>query len=92
MKPFLPLFVVILFFNSCTTVWNEDDKQVFYKACLDDAQTWTHSIEKSKVYCDCVTEKILKKYPKESDAIEHLDSLVNDPEIKKCKHDVPGEK
>ena len=78
------LYLVFLT-SSCKTVWDEDDKQVFIRACLDDANKWSGSEAKSKTYCDCVMEKIQKKYPRESDALDHVDSLVNDPEIRQCK-------
>ena len=79
-------FLFVLFFvSSCKDRWNEDDKTIFKKACLEDAQKWAGSPEKAETYCNCLMEKIVLKYPHENDALENLDSVVKDPAIHGCK-------
>ncbi len=74
----------LLLFASCKQ-WDSDDKQVFYQSCMDDAKGWAGSEADAKTYCDCVLEKVVKKYPSESDALEHVDSIIKDPGIQGCK-------
>jgi len=83
MKKIAALFILILSMASCKNTWDEDDKNMFYQSCMDEANNWAG--DKAKPYCDCVTEKMMKKYPNESDALEHIDSVMNDPDLKSCK-------
>ncbi|MDR3681341.1 MAG: hypothetical protein P4L41_15350 [Flavipsychrobacter sp.] len=82
MKPIL--LISLLCIASCKT-WDGDDKEMFYQSCMDDAKGWAGSEANAKTYCDCVMEKVMKKFPNESDALEHIDSVINDPEIRNCK-------
>ena len=74
--------------TSCTSSWNEDDKKSFYQACSDEAKTWAGSDAKVKTYCDCVFEKLEKKFPDENDALEHIAVLANDTDLINCKKEV----
>lgn len=75
----------ITFCSSCKDTWPQEDKDAFYQSCMDDANTWAGSKENAKTYCDCVMKKLLKKYPHENDALDHIDSIINDPDIQACK-------
>lgn len=76
-----------IFLASCKT-WSSEDKDVFHESCMDEARKWTGNEASAKTYCDCVLEHIMKKYPDENDALEHLDSIINDPAINVCKTQV----
>lgn len=76
---FIPLLVC-----SCKNTWTQEDKDAFYQACMDDAATWSGSTESSRIYCECVMNKVVAKYPHVSDALEHIESLAKDPEMKQC--------
>lgn len=84
------LFVTVLFlFSACKNTWDSEDKQLFYQSCVEEAG-WLDSPEKKKTYCDCVMDKMMTKFPNEAEAIEHLDSVIKDPDIGSCKAEVLG--
>jgi hypothetical protein len=84
MKKALPLlFIAALFTTSCKETWTQEDKNSFYTACMEDAQP--NYGDKAKPYCDCVIGKIMAKYPHVSDALEHINELAADPEVRSCK-------
>lgn len=85
MKKIVPFLLLILPFTSCTNTWNEDDKQAFYDACMDDARTWIADPDKAKTYCECVTIKVMEKYPNVNDAVDQIETISKDPEIQQCK-------
>jgi hypothetical protein len=76
--------LVPVLFCSCSNTWTQEDKDSFYQACMDDAATWSGSAESSRVYCDCVLNKIVEKYPHVSDALEHIEQLAKDPQMQEC--------
>ena len=61
---------------------------MFYQSCMEDAKGWAGSEGNATIYCDCVIDKIMKKFPNESDALEHIDSVINDPDIRSCRNNV----
>jgi hypothetical protein len=82
------LFVIIMFsLTACKGSWDTEDKEAFYGDCLEQANTWAGSEAKAKAYCDCVMDKMMQKFPSETDALEHIDSVINDPDIYSCKTD-----
>ncbi len=82
------IFILIIFsFTACKGSWDGEDKKAFYDDCLETATTWAGSPDKAKSYCDCVMDKMMKKFPSETDALEHIDSVLNDPDIYSCKVD-----
>ncbi|MBA3827824.1 MAG: hypothetical protein H0X33_02710 [Taibaiella sp.] len=86
------LLPVILLLASCKNTWTQDDKDMFYQACIDDANSWAGSPVKAKAYCDCMQDKMIKKYPSVNDALEKIDTVINDPELRSCKEEVMGKK
>jgi len=85
MKKILPLLLFILPFTSCRNTWNQDDREAFMQACMDDANTWAGDERKAKTYCECVTIKVMEKYPNVMDAMEQIDMIAKDAEIQACK-------
>jgi len=87
MKRIFALLAVIILSTSCKNTWSDEDKDAFYQSCTQEAITWaTPAI--AKTYCDCVFEKMTKKYPHEEDALEHIDSLGKDTDLLKCKEEI----
>jgi hypothetical protein len=85
MKKILPLLAIILLLSSCANTWNENDKDAFFQACMDDATTWAGDPAKAKTYCECVTIKVMEKYPNVNDAVEQIEVISKDPDIQACK-------
>jgi len=85
MKKLLPLLSIVLLFASCRTTWNQDEKDAFYEACMDDANTWSGDPAKSKQYCECVMIKVMDRYPDVNDALDNVEMISRDPEIQTCK-------
>jgi hypothetical protein len=85
MKKYMLPVILCCFFLSCKNTWDDDDKQTFYQSCIDAAKSDGNSEAKAKPYCDCLMEKMMKRYPNESDALEHMDTVITDPEMQKCK-------
>jgi hypothetical protein len=85
MKPCIFLIIILFIFSSCKNTWDSEAKDMFHQSCMEDAVTWAPSKDKAKVYCDCVLEKVMAKYPEMNDALEHMDSVIADPNIRSCK-------
>ena len=85
MKKILLLLLCIVAMGSCKNTWDQEAKDMYTESCMDDANRWAKSPELAKKYCNCMLEKIIKKYPDVNEALEHPDSLINDPELRKCK-------
>jgi hypothetical protein len=86
MLKIFPLLALIAFSASCKT-WSDEDKDAFNQSCTQEAITWAGTPAIAKSYCDCIFEKMTKKYPDENDALEHMDSLGKDPDLIKCKEE-----
>jgi hypothetical protein len=82
MKKIMLFCLLVSAFASCT--WPQEDKDSLYQACSEDAKTWA-TPEQTKTYCTCVLEKTMKKYPHAADAIEHIDKIALDPEVRACR-------
>lgn len=74
-----------LFLASCQGAWVQEDKDAFYEACVDDANTWTGDPAKSKQYCECVMIKVMERYPNVNDALDNIEMLSRDPDIQTCR-------
>jgi len=85
MKKLLPFLFILVLFTSCRSTWNEDDKEAFFLACMDDANTWVGDPTKAKTYCECVTIKVMEKYPNVNDAVDQIEVISRDPDIQNCK-------
>ena len=82
------LLLTIITAPSCRETWTNATKNKFHEGCMDEATAWTGSSEMAKTYCDCVLEKMMAKYPHESDALEHLDSLAKDQDLINCREEI----
>lgn len=73
---------------SCENTWDSESKEMFHQSCMEDALTWAPTQDKAKTYCDCVLERTMAKYPKMSDALNKIDSVISDPQIRSCKQEI----
>ncbi len=59
-------FLLVLFLFSCNRPWTENDKQNFMGGCMNGALKDMDQA-KAKEYCNCMLEKVQKRYPSVSD-------------------------
>ena len=84
MKKCLGLIALTFIFCSCENTWDGEMRDAYKQTCIDEA-TWATSEEQKNDYCDCVLERTMEKYPKVSDALEHMQDIANDPHIRACR-------
>ncbi|MCW3122716.1 MAG: hypothetical protein JWQ38_2208 [Flavipsychrobacter sp.] len=87
MKKGILFLLLVLCFTSCKHTWDSEDIAAFKEACMDDAKKWASSPEVAKTYCDCVFEQVEKKYPRESDALEHINEISKDSSLYRCREE-----
>ncbi len=86
------LFASLLFlFSACDSRWPDEEKKLFRESCLEDAHDRGLSEYQAQDVCDCRLERLMKKYPDVKDALENMQSIVNDPEIKACDGEISEE-
>lgn len=85
MKRYMSLLAVAAMLSSCKDSWPEEYKQQYHKTCYDNAISLSATEEQAKVYCDCVLEKTIAKYPNVEDLLEHMNEVGSDPDIQQCK-------
>jgi hypothetical protein len=88
LKKVFSALLIVLMCSSCKNTWSDEDKKMLYDSFMENAMTWAGSKEKAKAYSDCVVEKIMLKYPNEAEALAHMDSIMRDADLKKCKSDI----
>lgn len=81
----LVLFAVVLGSASCKNTWSQEDKDNYRHTCMESLNAPDGSGGKAGAYCDCMLEKLTAKYPNVNDMMEHMEDVVNDPELQKCK-------
>ena len=73
--------------SSCNS-WDESDQQAWKQACMENAGKWTADQTNAQTYCDCVLEKMIRKYPNVNDALDHVADLAVDTEFYSCKENI----
>jgi len=85
MKTYLSALAAIVLFASCEMGgWESEYKDMYHKACMDEA-TWVLNDADKQKYCDCVLEKTMAQYPTVADALENIDKIGSDSTIQSCK-------
>jgi hypothetical protein len=84
MKNLLPVMLIMLLCCSCENTWDSESKKAYYDSCMEEANNWG-TPEQAKAHCDCVLEKTMKKYPSVNDALENMDKIMVDEDLKACK-------
>lgn len=85
MKKIVALFALLFTLMSCENTWDSEARSLFHQGCMESARENGMNEDAAKSMCDCRLEKLMKKYPNFSDAMEHAGDIVNDPELKACK-------
>lgn len=81
----LLLTAVLYSMASCNPGWDSESRSLFREGCLEDAKERGMETTAAISMCECRLETAMRKYPKLSDALRNIDSLVNDPEMKACQ-------
>ncbi len=74
--------------SSCAAGWDSEMKEMFEQACLEDATRWSETANQAQVYCNCVMEKMIEKYPTVKEALQKVDSVMVDPDLKACRDEI----
>lgn len=84
MKKYLFLLAFLPFMTACENTWDSESKDMFVQGCMNAAKDDMPE-DKAKAMCDCRLEKVMEKYPKFADAMEHITELPNDPAMQECE-------
>lgn len=83
MKRFFLLLAFVPFLSACENTWDGESRDMFVQGCLNTAPEGMSKDDAQKM-CDCRLEKAMAKYPKFSEAMEHILELAGDPAMKEC--------
>jgi hypothetical protein len=78
------LVIAAIGMGGCKNTWSREDINSFHQACTDEARSWAGPAG-ANTYCECVFTKMSQKFPNESDALEHMDSLSKDTALINCR-------
>jgi PBP1b-binding outer membrane lipoprotein LpoB len=84
MKRLLLLLIPVVLLTSCESTWDSETKDMYLQSCKEEA-TWAKDDNEKQVYCDCMLDKLMKKYPKVSDFMEHVQDVMADTTLQECK-------
>jgi hypothetical protein len=83
-------FILVIIIFACAkkeklspNEWYEEDKKQFMKDCQKPSDNPEITKEKLKIYCECMMEKIMKKYPNYKDTYGKTKSEFKDM-MKEC--------
>ncbi len=79
------LLLTVILLISCRETWTTGTKNRFYESCTTEAMTVDGNEQRAQQFCDCVFEKMKKKYEHEEDAMQHLGDLAVDPDMQSCR-------
>ena len=90
MKLSLAFFLCLLLTgaSSCKNTWNQEDKDNYIHTCMESLNATDGSGGKPKAYCDCMLNQLIEKYPNVNDMMEHMQDVISDPELQKCKEEL----
>ncbi len=72
-------------FASCTSGWDSESKALFYQSCMEDAKERGLDEAKAKSVCDCRLETAQRKYPTLANAMENVDKMMTDEDLRNCE-------
>jgi hypothetical protein len=77
-----------LAFSSCKNTWSQEDKDNYRHTCMESLGVPDDDTGKARAYCDCMLQKITEKYPNVNDMLEHMEDVINDPDLQACKKEL----
>ena len=84
MKRLLLLLIPVALLTSCENTWDSETKEMYITSCKEDA-TWAKSDAEKDTYCNCMLDKLMKKYPKVSDFMNHIEDVMADTTLQDCR-------
>ncbi|MCB0696860.1 MAG: hypothetical protein KDC07_05820 [Chitinophagaceae bacterium] len=85
MKRYLLLLLLLPFLTACENTWDSDARDMFVQGCMSAAKKDNIPEDKAKVMCDCRLEKAMKKHPNFSEAMDHIQDIIQDPAMRECE-------
>ncbi len=85
MKKLLPFVCSILLLTACDNTWDSDARDMFHQACMKTALENNMTDDQATSMCDCRLEKIMEKHPNFAEAMDNIEEIINDPDLKDCK-------
>lgn len=82
---FIAILSCCFLITACNSGWDSESKDMFYQSCMEDANERGIDEAKAKSVCDCRLETAQRKYPTLSNAMENIDKMMNDEDLKKCE-------
>jgi hypothetical protein len=70
---------------ACNGGWDQESKDLFYQSCMEDAKEHNLSEAKAQSVCKCRLETVQRKYPTLANAMDNVDKLMHDEDLKKCE-------
>ncbi len=84
MKRLLLLLIPVALLTSCENTWDSETKEMYITSCKEDA-TWAKTDAEKDTYCNCMLDKLMKKYPKVSDFMNHIEDVMADTTLQECR-------
>lgn len=84
MKKLLIASAAVLLFASCENTWDSDAKDMFLQSCMSTSLDRGIAQDNAENMCECRLEVIMEKYPSFSEAMDNLDKIMTDPDVKAC--------
>ncbi len=81
-------YLCLVIFCSCSSGWDNESKTLFYEACKEDAHARGLDENKTKTVCDCRLETVQKKYPTLAEAMDNIDAIMKDEDLKNCEQTI----
>lgn len=84
MKRLLLLLIPVALLTSCENTWDSETKEMYLTSCKEDA-TWAKTDAEKDTYCNCMLDKLMTKYPKVSDFMNHIEDVMADTTLQECR-------
>lgn len=77
--------MILMLSMSCQSGWDKETQDLFLQGCLEDARERGMEESAAKSMCNCRLETAMRKFPNLSDALENIDVLIHDQDMKDCQ-------
>ena len=85
MKRVLAVLASCFLLMSCENTWDDEARRLFVQGCMESAKESGMKETAAKSMCDCRLEKTMQKYPNFAEAMQNLNKVMDDEEVRACK-------